>query len=89
MRVTGLRRFHRGGLDTVTEAAAGQVVVLRGLDTARIGDGFGAGAPFWPSFPPGYFDHRFLARPAICALARWGTNAHLPASISASRLTRE
>ena len=43
-RVTGLRRFHRGGLDTVTEATAGQVVVLRGLDVARIGDGFGAGA---------------------------------------------
>jgi ribosomal protection tetracycline resistance protein len=43
-RVTGLRRFHRGGLDTVTEAAAGHVVVLRGLDAARIGDGFGAGA---------------------------------------------
>jgi len=43
-RVTGLRRFHRGRLDTVTEAAAGQVVVLRGLDVARIGDGFGAGA---------------------------------------------
>src|SRR6478752_2015571 len=43
-RVTGLRRFHRGGLDTVAEAAAGQVVVLRGLDAARIGDGFGAGA---------------------------------------------
>ena len=43
-RVTGLRRFHRGGLETVTEAAAGQVVVLRGLDAARIGDGFGAGA---------------------------------------------
>ncbi len=42
-RVTGLRRFHRGGLDTVTEAAAGQVVMLRGLDAARIGDGFGAG----------------------------------------------
>ena len=43
-RVTGLRRFHRGGLDTVTEATAGQVVVLRGLDVARIGDGFGTGA---------------------------------------------
>jgi ribosomal protection tetracycline resistance protein len=43
-RVTGLRRFHRGGLDTVTEAPAGHVVVLRGLDAARIGDGFGAGA---------------------------------------------
>jgi ribosomal protection tetracycline resistance protein len=43
-RVTGLRRFHRGGLDTVTEASAGHVVVLRGLDAARIGDGFGAGA---------------------------------------------
>jgi ribosomal protection tetracycline resistance protein len=43
-RVTGLRRFHRGGLDTVTEATAGQVVVLRGLDAARIGDGFGTGA---------------------------------------------
>ena len=43
-RVTGLRRFHRGGLDTVTEAVAGQVVVLRGVDAARIGDGFGAGA---------------------------------------------
>ena len=43
-RVTGLRRFHRGGLDTVTEATAGHVVVLRGLDAARIGDGFGAGA---------------------------------------------
>ena len=43
-RVTGLRRFHRGGLDTVTEVAAGHVVVLRGLDAARIGDGFGEGA---------------------------------------------
>jgi ribosomal protection tetracycline resistance protein len=43
-RVTRLRRFHRGGLDTVTEASAGHVVVLRGLDAARIGDGFGAGA---------------------------------------------
>jgi ribosomal protection tetracycline resistance protein len=39
-----LRRFHRGGLDTVTEAGGRQVVVLRGLDAARIGDGFGAGA---------------------------------------------
>jgi ribosomal protection tetracycline resistance protein len=43
-RVTGLRTFRRGGLDTVTEARAGQVVVLRGVDDARIGDGFGGGS---------------------------------------------
>ena len=53
-RVTGLRAFRRGGLDTVTEAAAGQVVVLRGVDAARIGDGFGAGAAGRrPSSSPG------------------------------------
>ena len=42
-RVTGLRVFRNGGLETVTEALAGQVVVLRGLNAARIGDGFGPG----------------------------------------------
>jgi ribosomal protection tetracycline resistance protein len=43
-RVTGLRVFRQGELETAREAVAGQVVVLRGVDTARIGDGFGAGA---------------------------------------------
>jgi ribosomal protection tetracycline resistance protein len=42
-RVTGLQVFRDGGLATVTEAAAGHVVVLRGLDAARIGEGFGPG----------------------------------------------
>jgi ribosomal protection tetracycline resistance protein len=42
-RVTGLKVFRDGGLATATEAAAGHVVVLRGVDAARIGDGFGPG----------------------------------------------
>ncbi len=43
-RVTGLRVYRAGSLETATEAEAGQVVVLRGVDAARIGDGFGEGA---------------------------------------------
>jgi len=43
-KVTGLRVFARGGLSTASEAYAGQVVVLRGVETARIGDTFGEGA---------------------------------------------
>jgi ribosomal protection tetracycline resistance protein len=43
-RVTGVRVFEGGELTRVTAAVAGRVVVLRGLDTARIGDRFGSGA---------------------------------------------
>jgi ribosomal protection tetracycline resistance protein len=42
-RVTGLRVFDRGGLSQVDRAEAGQVVVLRGVDSAAIGDAFGPG----------------------------------------------
>ena len=35
--------FIDGGLEAVSEAVAGQVVALRGLDAARVGDGFGDG----------------------------------------------
>lgn len=40
-RVTAIRTFRDGGLESVTSAVAGQVVVLRGVDAARIGDRFG------------------------------------------------
>jgi ribosomal protection tetracycline resistance protein len=40
-RVTAIRTFRDGGLEPVAEAVAGQVVVLRGVDSARIGDRFG------------------------------------------------
>ena len=43
-RVTQLQVFKDGGLEPVSEAVAGQVVALRGLDAARVGDGFGDGA---------------------------------------------
>ena len=42
-KVTSLRVFRDGLLEPVTEAVAGHVVVLRGVDGARIGDGFGGG----------------------------------------------
>ena len=44
-KVTGLQRYAGGDLCTASEAAAGDVVVLRGLESARIGDTFGDGAP--------------------------------------------
>jgi ribosomal protection tetracycline resistance protein len=44
-KVTGLRVFRCGALEPADVATAGQVVVLRGLDSARIGDGFGPGDP--------------------------------------------
>lgn len=40
-KVTGIRAFDRGSLTEVTRAHAGQVVALRGLESARIGDTFG------------------------------------------------
>ena len=42
-RVTAVRTFREGALTPATEAAAGRVVVLRGVDVARIGDTFGPG----------------------------------------------
>ena len=42
-RVTQLQVFRDGGLESVTEAVAGQVVALHGLEAGRVGDGFGAG----------------------------------------------
>jgi ribosomal protection tetracycline resistance protein len=43
-RVTGLRVFNRGGTELADRAEAGQVVVLRGVDSAAIGDVFGPGS---------------------------------------------
>ncbi len=40
-KVTGLQVFTGGALREATEACAGQVVVLRGVESARIGDWFG------------------------------------------------
>ena len=47
-RVTGLRRFHRGGLDTVTEATAGHVVVLRGSTPPGSATGSARARRRWP-----------------------------------------
>ena len=47
-RVTQLQVFRGGGLESVAEAVAGQVVALRGLEAARVGDGFGEGAAGLP-----------------------------------------
>jgi ribosomal protection tetracycline resistance protein len=44
-KVTGLRAFSDGELVGVREAYAGQVVELRGVESARIGDTFGEGRP--------------------------------------------
>ena len=51
-KVTGMRAFSGGELAAVPEAAAGQVVVLRGIEAARIGDTFGVrpGGDRWPQF---------------------------------------
>ena len=47
-RVTQLQVFRGGGLESVAEAVAGQVVALRGLEAAHVGDGFGEGAAGLP-----------------------------------------
>lgn len=44
-KVTGIRVFADGTLLTVAEAHAGQVVTLRGVESARIGDTFGEECP--------------------------------------------
>jgi len=44
-KVTGIRVFSGGELTEVPEAYAGQVVVLRGVESARIGDTFGEEDP--------------------------------------------
>lgn len=40
-KVTGLRVFRAGALADVREASGGEVVVVRGVESARIGDAFG------------------------------------------------
>lgn len=40
-KVTGLRLFHNGRLSEAREASAGHMVVVRGIESARIGDTFG------------------------------------------------
>jgi ribosomal protection tetracycline resistance protein len=44
-RVTGIRTFSRGRLTGVREARGGQVVEIRGVESARIGDTFGDRRP--------------------------------------------
>jgi ribosomal protection tetracycline resistance protein len=59
-KVTGLRRYAGVDLCPVTDAVAGQVVVLRGLESARIGDPFGAATP-------NHVDAQF-ARPSLATV---------------------
>ncbi len=59
-KVTGMRAFSDGELAEVREAAAGQVVVLRGIEAARIGDTFGVG----PGGDPG----PQFARPSLATV---------------------
>jgi ribosomal protection tetracycline resistance protein len=84
-RVTAIRVFRAGRLETVTEAVAGQVVVLRGLDAARIGDSFGSDA----AGPGGPWAQQF-ARPSLQAVVEPLRESDRPALYAAlERLTEQ
>lgn len=73
-RVTGPRVFHRGGQAPVQRAEGGQVVVLRGLESAVIGDVFGSGTS-----GDGPHTARQFARPSLATVGEPLDEADRPA----------